>query len=55
MPEHLIQILDVAAAQEGKDIKQFAKDGLLGYCRGMGYLSIYDDINIHLRTTNIRI
>jgi len=55
LPDHLYQILELCAMEEGKDLRDFAKDGLLGYCRDMGYLTIFDEINKNLRETNTRI
>lgn len=41
--------------EEGQKLPTFAREGLLGYCRSMGYLSIYDEINKGLRGTNKQI
>jgi len=55
LPDHIWEILKLSAMEEGQKLPTFAREGLLGYCRSMGYLSIYDEINKGLRGTNKQI
>ena len=55
VPKHLKDILLMCAAYEGKKPHDFARDGLMGYCRYLGYLDTYDEINKSLINTDTQI
>ena len=55
LPKHTKDILLMCAAYEGKEPGIFARDGLMGYCRYLGYLDEYDFINKSLIHTDIQL